>query len=153
MKIRLTESKLRKIVNESIKNILKEYSFDWDRAAEAYYGDNEYLAGDRPCIGTYSFFDAIYNALENKYGEKIADEFYYAFEKKQDDFTVSVSTEGYIENDKDENRIHQLINSLPNKNLVNIINELIDEILNNITCDDLQYDYQEYDYDDDYDRE
>ena len=148
MKIKLTESKLKKIVNESIKNVLKEYSFDWDRAAEAYYGDNEYLAGDRPCIGTYSFFDAIYNALENKYGEKIADEFYYAFEKKQDDFNVSVSTEGYIENDKDENRIHQLINSLPNKNLVKIINELINEILDNITCDDLQIDYPDYDYDD-----
>ena len=151
MKIRLTESKLRKIVKESIKNILKEYSFDWDRAAEVYYGDNEYLAGDPGCTGTYSFFDAIYNTLEKKYGEKIADEFYYAFEKKQDDFNVSITIEnsngGYIENDEDENRINQLINSLPNKKLVKIINDIINEILDKITCNDLQIDYPDYDYD------
>lgn len=152
MKIKLTESKLKKIVNESIKNVLKEYSFDWDRAAEAYYGDNEYLAGDPGCTGTYTLFDAIYNELERKYGEKIADEFYYAFEGNQDDFNVTVTIEsskgGYIEDDKEEDKIIQLINSLPNKKLAEIINELIDELLNDITCDDLQIDYP--DYDDDY---
>lgn len=152
MKIRLTESKLRKIVNESVRNILKEYSFDWDRAAEAYYGDNEYLAGDPGCTGTYGFFSAIYSALEKKYGEKIADEFYYAFEDKEDDFTATITIEsskgGYIEDDEEENRIIQLINSLPNKKLVEIINKLIDELLDNVTCDDLIIEYP--DYDDDY---